>query len=192
MGLIRVLSTGCNASSVTFNLMGCPSPPLAIKLVHGRRADFFPKQSCTISISHAVQWGHRRHVFRGRFGGMPVVAKICSDGAQSLLRGECAVYQTLSDLQGSAIPRCYGLFRVGDMADMLLLEDCGESLHSFDGLTPKQRCVRASPCFQPTDRSQGVSLLPRLGDASSPRCSSGSRALKHRQVCNGAAEGGRL
>ena len=55
------------------------------------------------------------------------------------------MYETLCDLQGSAVPRCYGLFRVGDTADMLLLEDCGESLQSLDELTPKQRCVRASP-----------------------------------------------
>jgi hypothetical protein len=63
-------------------------------------------------------------------------AKICSDGAhrsESPLLEEYDIYQTLRDLQGSAIPRCYGLFRLGDFADMLLLEDCGESLRSFDG-----------------------------------------------------------
>ena len=144
---------------MTFNPTGSPSPPVAIKLVHGQPAGFsLLHLRSTISLCHALQWGDRRHVFRGRFGGRPVVAKICSDGAngaQSPLREEYATYQTLRDLQGSAIPRCYGLFRVGDFADMLLLEDCGESLQSFDGLTPHQRCVRASPCFQLTSRIPG-------------------------------------
>jgi hypothetical protein len=125
--------------------MGCSSPPLEIRVVHGQPTGFsIAKQPCTIVLSHAVQWGNRCHVFRGQFGGRPIVAKICSDRAKSPLPDEYAVYQTLRDLQGSAIPRCYGLLRVGDFADMLLLEDCGKSLHSYDELTPHQRSV---PCL---------------------------------------------
>jgi hypothetical protein len=174
--------------------MGCSSPPLAIRVVHGQPTGLsFPQQRSTIALSHAVQWGDRCHVFRGQFGGRPIVAKICSDRtdrAESPLREEYAVYQTLRDLQGSAIPRCYGLFRVGDFADMLLLEDCGESLHSYDGLTPHQRCV-PSPHHAGTltDRSQGVSFIPRLRDSSSPCLSSRSRTSKHHHVYVGAAEG---
>jgi tRNA A-37 threonylcarbamoyl transferase component Bud32 len=96
------------------------------------------------SFSHAVQCGIECHVFRGQFDGRPIVAKICADRthrAEPGLREEYAVYQTLRDLQGSAIPRCYGLFRVADFADLLLLEDCGESLESYDKLTPYQRCA---------------------------------------------------
>ena len=161
------MSTGCTASSVTFNLMGSPSPPLEIKPVHGRRADFVPKQSCSIYLSNTVQWGDWCHVFRGQFGGKPVVAKICSDGIESPLRREYAVYQTLCDLQGSAVPRCYRLFRVGDVADMLLLEDCGESLRSYDKLTAHERSVCASTCLSLTDQFQDVSVVPRLSDSSS-------------------------
>ena len=157
--------------------MGCPSPPLAIKLVGGQPTGLlFPKQPSTISLSHAVQWGDRCQVFRGRLGGRAVVAKIssdCADRTESPLKEEYAVYQILRDLQGSAVPRCYGLFRVGDSADMLLLEDCGESLDSYDGLTPNQRCVQCLPYLHPTDRSQGVSFLPRLCDSPSPRLSPG-------------------
>jgi serine/threonine protein kinase len=32
---------------------------------------------------------------------------------------------------------------------MLLLEDCGESLDSYDGLTPNQRCVQCLPYLHP-------------------------------------------
>ena len=105
---MHILTTGCTASSVTFNLMGCPSPPLAIKLVHGQPTGWsFLQLRSTVSLSHAVQWGDRCHVFRGQFDGRPVVAKIysdCADCAESPLRKEFAVYQTLHNLQGSAIP----------------------------------------------------------------------------------------
>ena len=146
------MSTGCTASSVTFYLMGCPSPPLAIRAVQGQPTGFsLAKQPCTIVLSHAIKWGNQRHVFRGGFNSRAVVAKIYSDRTESPLREEYAVYQTLRDLQGSAIPRCYGLFRLGDFADMLLLEDCGESLDSYDGLTAHQRCVSCLYHLHPTD-----------------------------------------
>jgi hypothetical protein len=175
--------------------MGRSSPPLSIREVHGHPTGLsFPQQRSTIALSHAVQWGDLCHVFRGQFGGRPIVAKICSDRADRAewpLREEYAVYKTLRDLQGSAIPRCYGLFKVGDFADMLLLEDCGESLQSYDGLTPQQRCVPSlhhagTPI---TDRSQGVSFIPRLRDSLSPHLSPRSRTSKHRHVYVGAAEG---
>jgi serine/threonine protein kinase len=170
------LNAGCSASSVTFNLMGCSSPPLEVRVVHGQPTGFsFAKQPCTIVLSHAVQWGDQSYVFRGYFGGRPIVAKISSDRtdpAKSPLQEEYAVYQTLRDLQGSAIPRCYGLFRVGDFADMLLLQDCGESIQSYDGLTPYQRCV---PCL----RHAGIPL-------NDPRASLTSHVpnIHRRHVCH--------
>ena len=131
-----MLNTGCTASSMTFNLIGYPAPT-AIRFS-------ISKQRSTIVLSRVIKWGNECHVFRGYFSGRPIVAKICADRAdraESPLREEYAVYQTLSDLQGSAIPRCHGLFRVANFADMLLLEDCGESLMSYDKLTPYQRCA---------------------------------------------------
>ena len=121
---------------MTFNLIGC-SLPSAIRL-------WTPKQCSTIVLSHVIQWGIECRIFRGHFGHRPIVAKICGDRthrAESGLREEYAIYQALRNLQGSAIPRCYGLLRVGDFANMLLLEDCGNSLKSYDGLTPNQRCA---------------------------------------------------
>src|SRR5580704_3376308 len=123
--------------------MGCSSPT-AIRFS-------FATQRSTVVLSHTVRWGNECHVFRGHFGRRPIIAKIRADRAdraESTLQEEYAVYQTLHDLQGSVIPRCYGLFRVADFADLLLLEDCGYSIKSYGELTPHQRCA---PCVDNVD-----------------------------------------
>jgi hypothetical protein len=98
-------------------------------------------QATTVILSDCLSHDRFR-IFRGHFQNQLVIAKIATgspDRSRSHLQTEYSVYETLKHLQGSVIPRCYGLFHVEDFACLLLMEDCGRSLHSFNDLSSNQR-----------------------------------------------------
>jgi len=146
------LRTTAVPSSLIFTLCGSPSPPLALAA-----KDPFPgisgmetHQATTVILSDCLSHDPFR-IFRGHFQNQLVIAKIATgspDRSWSRLQTEYSVYQTLQHLQGSVIPRCYGLFHVEDFACLLLMEDCGRSLESFNDLSSNQRRILVSHITQ--------------------------------------------
>jgi hypothetical protein len=137
------LRTTTLPSSLIFTLCGSPSPPLA--LTAENRVPDHPalkiRQASTVILSDLFSQGRFR-IFRGHFQGRAVVAKFTAGSLEcstSRLQAEYSVYRTLQHLQGSVIPRCYGLFHVEGPACTLLLEDCGRSLDTLDDLSSNQR-----------------------------------------------------
>lgn len=57
---------------------------------------------------------------------------------QKELRHEANIYARLSSLQGTVIPKMYGLFE-GEGWVVLVLEDCGCSVNNIDSLSLAQR-----------------------------------------------------
>jgi hypothetical protein len=142
MTVMHGLQTNTLPSSLIFTLCGSPSPPLALT-AEDQIPDHSALKICqasTVILSDLISQGRFR-IFRGHFQGRPVVAKFTAgslDRSKSHLQAEYSVYRTLQHLQGSAIPRCYGLFHV-EGACLLLMEDCGRSLETLDDLSSNQR-----------------------------------------------------
>lgn len=88
-------------------------------------------------------------VYRGILSGyspedIRVVCKLVVGKKTADMKHEAELYQTnLRDMQGHCIPRFYGLYRgsmpsrdtISDDATCLILEDCGECIGTFGGLT---------------------------------------------------------
>lgn len=126
-------------SSLVFKTSGVASSPL--KLVprfHGA----LPLSSLIsrpLILDELIHPGEKNYVIRGAVGDMPLVGKLAWDQSQMDLENELRVYNALTQLQGSAIPQCLGLFEVGSFGLILLLEYCGETIRSFDELSLCQR-----------------------------------------------------
>ena len=70
-----------------------------------------------------------------------VAAKVAQEKhRQALLHNEAKVYAVLSDLQGSMVPRMYGLYADKGIL-MLLTQRVGRSIKAFKELSPAQRYV---------------------------------------------------
>ncbi|KAG8953560.1 hypothetical protein FRC03_011725 [Tulasnella sp. 419] len=91
-----------------------------------------------VLLSRLLQEGERSYVFRGHFGKTPIVAKIAAEVQSLISRLSPPRIRNLHSLQGCGIPRCFGLFHLGDFAKVLLMEYCGRSIDSFDDLSPEQ------------------------------------------------------
>ena len=143
MTVVPGLQATTMPSYLIFTLCGSPSPPLALT-PEGQVPDHSAlkiRQPSTVILSDSISRGRFR-IFRGHFQGQPVVAKIATasiDRSKSHLQAEYSVYRTLQHLQGSVIPRCYGLFHMEGPAYLLLTEDCGRSLETLDDLSCDQR-----------------------------------------------------
>jgi len=70
-----------------------------------------------------------------------VIGKLACEGSQQRLHAEFLAYQKLSPLQGSIIPCCFGLFDIEKLGVLLLLEDCGHSLTTFEELSNTQKAT---------------------------------------------------
>ncbi|KAG8941662.1 hypothetical protein FRC03_004233 [Tulasnella sp. 419] len=129
-------------SSLIFTTSGTSSPPVPLTLTDSCRDPLSPTLDRNIPpviLSRLIQQGPRNYIFCGHIGETRVVAKITREGSESYLDTEYSVYQRLHHLRGRGIPRCYGYFHLGDFAKVLLMEDCGHSINSFDELSPDQR-----------------------------------------------------
>jgi hypothetical protein len=148
---------------LVFTTSGVPSTPLPlIPLAAGGNA--IGKRQLTL-MTRVSDYGGLFSVFLGDLDGRKVVAKMTDkDELGEVLRHERLIYQHLSDLQGSVVPTCYGLFTV-EASHLLITEDCGVSLTSFSTLSNHERCVVFVSFYDllltrhkwPTDRSCGTS-----------------------------------
>jgi hypothetical protein len=131
--------------SLTLTTSGCPSSSL--KLTPCFQELSLPLHGLVV-LHQIIHIGERSYVLRGYLAAsrIPVVGKLSRSrqSSGSHLTVELATYQKLYDLQGTAIPRCFGLFEVEDFAFLLLLEDCGSSISSFNELTAYQRYVSST------------------------------------------------
>jgi hypothetical protein len=97
--------------------------------------------SSLVILSSLISEGHFSYVFRGQSGTTSMIGKLARNVSQANLRAEFLVYQRLSPLQGTVIPRYFGLFNVQNLGLLLLLEDCGQSICAFDELSNRQKLV---------------------------------------------------
>jgi hypothetical protein len=85
-----------------------------------------------LCLGEMIHYGWRSSVFRGLLNNKHVVAKYTDCSSRPILEHEYMIYHHLHSLQGSSIPQCLGLYRVGDDAGyMLLMEDCGNMVKSL-------------------------------------------------------------
>jgi hypothetical protein len=85
-----------------------------------------------LCLGEMIHYGWHSSVFRGLLNNKPIVAKYTDCSSRPILEHEYMIYHHLHSLQGSSIPRCLGLYRVGDDAGyMLLMEDCGNKVKSL-------------------------------------------------------------
>jgi RIO-like serine/threonine protein kinase len=103
--------------------------------------------SSLVILSSLIHEGHFSYIFRGQSGTTSIIGKLARNVSQANLRAEFSVYQKLSPLQGSAIPRYFGLFNVQSLGLLLLLEDCGQSIRAFDELSNRQRAALIDHMF---------------------------------------------
>jgi hypothetical protein len=90
-----------------------------------------------------VERGSVGNVFRGRFEEMQtddIVGKVVDGSTEKLLHHEAQIYETLTCLQGSAIPTIYGLYTDGHL-EVLIMQYAGKKFRSFSELSEGQRYV---------------------------------------------------
>jgi hypothetical protein len=127
-------------ASLTITTSGRASPPF--KLTHVGQRPLLSVLNGDIFLRKLVHYRERGYVLSGDFCGMPVIGKLlCSQPGIDLVKAEFNTYRKLYALQGSVIPTCLGLYEVEHLGHLLLLEDCGRSINSFDELTMVQRFV---------------------------------------------------
>ncbi|KAH9940251.1 hypothetical protein B0H21DRAFT_710946 [Amylocystis lapponica] len=102
----------------------------------------------TTNNTDALTWCHRGKTFyvlrrtidaANNLHRPPVRADAGKDNAVRRLQDEYDVYQTLAELQGDCIPRCYGLYEgiAGDeFVSCLLLQDCGRKISEINADAP--------------------------------------------------------
>lgn len=83
-------------------------------------------------------------VFGGSWSDIRFVGKMGCQQSPENLHNEFVIYTMLQGLQGKGIPTCFGIFMVGN-SPLLLLEDCGSPVESFDDLSTAQRFVYQPP-----------------------------------------------
>jgi hypothetical protein len=132
-------------SFLMFHTSGVTSPPLMLT----------PLTQCTsfrsgglVGLSALLHQGERSAVFRGSIDGFSLIAKVFSTRAEGYLQTESAVYKRLASLQGQVIPRCFGTYKIEGFAFILLIEDCGISVRSFQHLSSPQRFVADKNCIE--------------------------------------------
>ena len=91
-----------------------------------------------IILDRQLYFNQDTTVFGGKVSSLAVVAKIVEPDVDDSLGYEFNIYGILKKLQGSSIPRCYGVFTIRSTCHMLLLQDCGSPLKSFSGLKKGQ------------------------------------------------------
>lgn len=118
----------------------------------------YPDSKMNFYATQLIAEGNSR-VFRGTLSGddVEVVKVVCklavapSQRLESRYHREASVYENhLHELQGRYIPKFYGLYTGtlrSNPALCLLLEDCGESVNSFDTLGMEWRFVSYSWCI---------------------------------------------
>jgi hypothetical protein len=124
-------------SSLTFVTWGKPSPPLSLRPFKTEGDKFRSSSTGHLILNHMLD--SRNQVWQGLLGDLKVFAKLAVNCESADLLHEYAVYEKLVRIQGTAIPRCLGLFHIEDFAFLLLTESCGASIHSFTDLNPHQR-----------------------------------------------------
>ncbi|KAI8908092.1 hypothetical protein DFJ77DRAFT_433991 [Powellomyces hirtus] len=89
-----------------------------------------------IHFSRGVDRSRVGVIVRGTYFGAPVVMKIVDASKQQEaaeeLEWEVSVYEALASLSGSVIPRLIAYVEVWDMLQILVLEDCGENLGTYE------------------------------------------------------------
>lgn len=105
-------------------------------------------QGCVVHNATPIHYGNNAIVYRGELsqGGHPteeVVLKLVDTLRQhtsSGLEKEFGFYcSQLKDLQGTVVPKCYGLFTSSDSINTaLVLQYCGEEANSMDPESPFQ------------------------------------------------------
>jgi hypothetical protein len=147
---------------VIFTTSGAPSTPL--RLIPVGNVTGQPQRLRRLTLTTRVSDRNGLYsVFRGDLDGRNVITKMTENNSLvEVLRHESLIYQHLSDIQGSVIPTCLGLFAVGASC-LLVMTDCGVSPTSFSTLTDAERYVFVSSfdllltCYQsPTDESCGL------------------------------------
>lgn len=104
-----------------------------------------------VHVDKIIHRCKRRVVFGGQVSGssgsapQQVVCKVSYDRvALKAAEQEARAYHRLRSLQGTTIPKFYGLF-IGESSDGLaacmVLEYCGERVLRFRTLSPKVKCV---------------------------------------------------
>jgi hypothetical protein len=147
---------------IVFTTSGAPSTPL--RLIPVGNAIGQPQRPRRLTLTTRVSDRNGLFsVFRGHLDGRKVITKMTENNSLvEVLRHEHLIYQHLSDIQGSVIPTCLGLFAVGASC-LLVMTDCGVSPTSFSTLTDAEWCVfvlsfdQLLTCYQlPTDKSCGL------------------------------------
>jgi len=124
--------------SLTITTSGRASLPF--KLTYIGQHPLLSVPNGDVFLRQIVHCRERGYVLSGDFCGMPVIGKLlCSQPGINLVKAEFDTYRKLYALQGSVIPTCLGLYEVEQLGHLLLLEDCGRSINSFDELTMVQR-----------------------------------------------------
>jgi hypothetical protein len=118
-------------------------------------------QALEVLADEVLYRGPHSQVYRGtaKETGSILALKLCfSQESADELKVEAAFYEQLKDLQGDAVPTCFGYFEAMIEATIpacLVMEFCGESLQvSFDELPLEQRCV--SPPLSPKVALNGL------------------------------------
>lgn len=137
--ILNIFRKSRTPTSVIFTTSGVATSPFKLTHIHQQSSPSVPASH--VFLRQIIHFREREYILSGHFNNKPVIGKLLCSQPGTSLKAEFDIYQKLRDLQGSAIPRCFGLFEVETLGLLLLLEDCGRSLHSFHELSTAQRCV---------------------------------------------------
>jgi hypothetical protein len=78
-------------------------------------------------------------IYKGTILDFDVIIKNARQGFEGYLRHEAYLYENyLGDIIGKIVPMYFGIF-TGNSYEVLVLEDCGERINSFEELTLEAR-----------------------------------------------------
>ena len=93
-----------------------------------------------LRIDKKINVGLYTTVCNAMLDGYQTIVKLADDRFSEVIEQEYDVYCKLSNLQGTILPRCYGLYKNSEIT-CLILEHCGRPISSFASLTKMQRWV---------------------------------------------------
>lgn len=91
-----------------------------------------------LRIDKKINVGLYTTVCNAMLDGYQTIVKLADDRFSEVIEQEYDVYCKLSNLQGTILPRCYGLYKNSEIT-CLILEHCGRPISSFASLTKMQR-----------------------------------------------------
>jgi hypothetical protein len=98
----------------------------------------------TLTLTNYIGQGGTCAAFRGTWHGVPIVVKYIQNGYSTPFVREARAYLGgLANLRGTVVPEFFGLYR-SDYFALLVSEDCGNMISTWDDLNLQERYVHAS------------------------------------------------